>query len=175
MAIRLGPPPGLARLRLQWHTARNQFLRQSRVWNEHIGVLRADMQIWWQRAYLAARSRFSLRERARQRQLVIKQAQLAAFEDKYEDLVDLLCWAAKEGANAKQAGRYAELREWMQPHYGLLRPRLRPFLNTPANVFDPFECLFGPRSLDEVINDLDAIDNVIQARAALDAYRDTVS
>ena len=174
MAIRLGPPPGLARLRLQWHTARNQFLRQQRAWSERVTVLRADTQVWWQRACLSVRSRFSLRERAEQRQLARRQEQLAAFTDKYEDLIDLLCWSAKEGANVEQCSRYNELREWMQSHYGVLRPRLRSYLNTPDNVFDPFECLFNPRSLDDVINDLNAIENVMQTRAALDAYAETV-
>ena len=119
-------------------------------------------------------SRWSLRERARQRQVARQQAQLAAFTDKYEDLVDLLCWAAKEGANEEQCAAYAELRLWMQSHYGPMRPKLRGFLNTPDDVFDPFECLFGPQNLDEVINDLSAIENVMMTRAALDAYSETL-
>ena len=174
MALRLGSPPGLARLRLQWHTARNQFLRQSRAWSEQWGALRADTRFWGQRVGAAFVSRWSLRERARLRQVARRQAQLAAFMDKYEDLVDLLCWAAKEGANKEQAGKYAELRVWMQSHYGLVRPRVRGFLNTPDDVFDPFECLFGPQNLDEVINDLSAIENVMTTRAALDAYSETL-
>ena len=99
MAIRLGPPPGLARLRLQWHAARNQFLRQSRVWNEQALPGALIPAPGGSASALPNLSRWSLRERARQRQRARQQAQLAAFTDRYEDMVDLLCWAAKEGAN----------------------------------------------------------------------------
>jgi hypothetical protein len=174
MALRLGSPPGLARLRLQWHAARNQFLRQSRAWSEQWGVLRADTRFWGQRLSVSLVAHWSLRERARIRQVARQQAQLVAFTDKYEDLVDLLCWAAKEGANEEQSRKYAELRVWMQSHYGPMRPRVRGFLNTPDNVFDPFERLFGPQNLDEVINDLSAIENVMTTRSALDAYSETL-
>ncbi len=62
----------------------------------------------------------------------------------------------------------------MQSHYGPMRTHVRGFLNTPDNVFDPFECLFGPQNLDEVINDLSAIENVMTTRSALDAYSETL-
>lgn len=174
MAIRLGPPPGLARLRLQWHATRNHFLRQSRAWNEQVLAWRADTRAWWQRAVVTNLSRYSLRERARQRQRARQLAQLADFTVYYENMVDLLCWAAKEGANAEQARKYSEMRVEMQSRYGVMRPRLRGFLNTPDDLFDPFECLFGPQKLEEVINDMSGIENMMLTRAALDAYRETL-
>ncbi len=174
MAIRLGPPPGLARLRLQWHATRNQFLRQSRIWNEQALTWRADAHAWWQRAATANLHRWSLRERARQRQRVRQLAQLADFTVHYEDMVDLLCRAAKEGATMDMSRKYSEMRVEMQSRYGVMRPRLRSFLNTPADQFDPFECLFSPLQLEEVINDLSGIENVMLTRAALDAYRETL-
>ena len=174
MAIRLGPPPGLARLRLQWHATRNQFLRHSRGWNEQALTWRAEARAWWQRTALVNLSRFSLRERAQQRQRVRQLAQLADFTVYYEDMVDLLCWSAKEGATPKQAQKYSEMRVAMQSRYGVMRPRLRGFLNTPADQFDPFECLFSPQNLDGVINDMSGIENMMLTRAALDAYRATL-
>ena len=174
MAIRLGPPPGLARLRLQWHATRNQFLRQSRIWNEQALAWRTDTRAWWQRVGLANVSRWSLRERARQRQRVRQLTQLADFTVHYEDMVDLLCWAAKEGANEEQSRKYGEMRVAMQSRYGVMRPRLRGFLHTPDDQFDAFECLFTPQKLEDVINDLGAIENVMRTRAALDEYRGTL-
>ena len=174
MALRLGSPPGLARLRLQWHSARSQFLRHSRAWREEWATRRIETLSWWQRSGAVWMTNWNLRERAHRRQLARQLVQLTSFTDKYEDLVDLLCWAAKEGVHADQAARYAELRMWMQSHYGLLRPRLRVLLNTPDNIYDPFECLFAPQDLAEVINDLSAIENVMHTRAILDAYRETL-
>ncbi len=174
MAIRLGPPPGLARLRLQWHATRSQFLRQSRIWNDQALTWRGEARAWWQRVVLAKLPRLSLRERALQRQRARQLTQLADFSVHYEDMVDLLCWAAKEGANVEQSRKYSEMRVWMQAHYGLMRPRLRSFLETPDDQFDPFECLFVPRNLEDVINDMSAIENVMLTRSALDAYRETL-
>jgi hypothetical protein len=59
----------------------------------------------------------------------------------------------------------------MQTHYALLRPRLRGlFTNSDAN-YDPFECLFAPTDLNEVINDLSGIENMTLTRNILDTYR----
>lgn len=174
MAIRLGSPPGLARLRLQWHATRSQFRRQSRVWNDQALAWRTDARAWWQRTAVANLSRWSLRERARQRQRARQLAQLADFTVHYEDMVDMLCRAAKEGASVEQSRKYSEMRVAMQSRYGVMRPRLRSFLNTPDDQFDPFECLFAPQQLEEVINDMSGIENVMLTRAALDAYRETL-
>jgi len=167
MALRLGDPPGLVRLRLKWQATRNHLYRQTRT-------ICDETHQWWERSCNVLH-RWSLPERARQRQRAQNLIQLETFCARYEDLVDLLCWAAREGADARQIAQYRELREWMLVHYGLLRPRLRPFLHNADNAYDPFECLFTPQELGEVINDASAIDSMMETLEVLKTYRASLS
>jgi hypothetical protein len=114
-------------------------------------------------------ARLSLRAYAVRRQRI----RLNAFEAHYEDLVDLLCWAAKDGDHTDRDARYAELRIAMRRRYRDVRKRLRPYWDSPeTETFpDPFESLFLPADVDEVINSVTGIEQISQTRTALDAYR----
>lgn len=106
---------------------------------------------------------------------------LERFEDHYQDLVDLLCWSAKDGVHDGRDARYARLRAWFLVHYDVLRPFVLPYLDeqpddrvaleqgqpTPR---DAFEALFTPCSVDAIINSPDVISRIQRTRNALDAY-----
>lgn len=169
--IRIGlPPPTLPRLRLHWHTAHTEFARQSRALREYAGRTTAVSRARRQQISEWVLAHLSLGRRIARRQ----SDQLAAFEEKYEGLIDLICWAAKEGVQATHETRYAELRVWMKLHYRSMRARLRRYSADPKAARennDPFEALFGPGNVDEVINADGNIENIMAARETLAAYR----
>jgi hypothetical protein len=166
MAIRIGPPPTLARLRLHWHSTCNYYYQQTRafqIFTTHAATALLD-QCRRISVRLVAHARWRARAQARHRALLV------GFVERYDDLVDLLCWAAKDGVHTDRDARYAELRRWMQLNYHRLRPQLRVHLDAWEGPFDPFEELFAPERVDEVINDISGITYMMQTRAALDAY-----
>lgn len=166
MAIRIEPPPALARLRLSWHRTWNQYLRswvdlRDRVARRQQSAL-DGMRIMSARAAAHLSPRFRAEAR--------HNAEYHKFLKQYEELVDLLCWAAKDGVHTDRDLRYARLRDWMQRHYHRVRPYLRPYLGPWEGPLDPFEELFAPECVDAVINSMDGIRYVMQTRSALDAY-----
>lgn len=171
--IRIGlPPPMLPRVRLQWHAAHAQFLRQSRALREYASRTQAVTQARWERVVTLRRTRLSLSWRLAQRQ----RTRLHGFMEKYDDFVDLLCWAAKEGVQDWREARYIELRSWMRVHYRPLRRKLRAFCTedgvpTPE---DPFAILFAPETITEAINSVTSIEILMQTRAALEAFQDSL-
>jgi hypothetical protein len=174
MAIRIELPPRiLPRLRLRWHSAHAQFLRQSRALREYATRTTAVPRARWRRVSDTMLSRLSLRAYAARRQRI----RLDAFEARYEDLVDLLCWAAKDGDHTDRDARYAELRLATRRRYRDVRKRLRPYWDSPAagTSPDPFEALFLPADVDGIINSITGIENIAQTRTALDAYRADLS
>ena len=174
MAIRLELPTVLfPRLRAGWEAARMQL----EAYTENVNTLsrraRHAPGSALRRASQRLATRWSLQQRAETRRMT----ELAAFEQKYEDLVDLLCWAAKDGVRPDHAARYAELRGWMCGNYRLVRSSLRPYWTEPnvAESADPFESLFTSEDLDGVINAPTAIEDMMVTRAALDSYREALS
>jgi hypothetical protein len=170
--IRIGLPPSvLPRLRLRGPFTPSWRTRQTRALQEYASRTTAVPYAWLRRLSEWATARLSLRARAAERQ----RAQLAEFEEKYEQLVDLLCWAAKEGDHTGRDRRYAELRAWMGSRYHRLRPRLRPyFLAEGAESADPFAALFTPECVEEVLHAETSVEDLMRTRAALDAYRATL-
>jgi hypothetical protein len=104
------------------------------------------------------------------------------FEERYQDLVDLLCGAAREGVTDKHHAEFAELRDWLAQNYEIHRPGLLNHLNVEPDDFvplgdgvrarDAFESLFLPKSVDSVINSKNVILRIMRTRCALDAYRE---
>lgn len=170
MAIRLGPPPALARLRLQWHVTRNQVFRQSRALQERFDCSTQFARDWWLRALTLSRARLDRRQRLLARQ----KAQFAAFTERYENLVDLLCLSANEGVFPNRVQEYAETRLWLQKHYAAVRPALQAHLPEQRSLLDPFQSLFVPETLEEVINSDDTIENIMLTRPALEAYQNSL-
>jgi hypothetical protein len=105
------------------------------------------------------------------------------FVTRYDELVDLLCWTAKEGLNDTRRARYGELRHWFVQHYERVRPTVTRFLDTrpedreavvdgtPAPR-DAFESLFLPYQIDGLIHSDAVIHRIIRTRCAVEAFRE---
>ena len=164
--IRIGlPPPVWPRLRASAIGVQSRAERQARAWRTFRGRVRERAAGFRRAACGRLAAPFLRRARARE------EGMLMAFEDRYEALVDLLCWTAKEGVMAEREARYRELRSWMRAHYASVCPRLRPFwAEESAPGPDPFEALFAPESVGEAINAPDGIEVMMRTRAALESY-----
>ncbi|MDW8289370.1 MAG: hypothetical protein RMM06_01495 [Armatimonadota bacterium] len=83
--------------------------------------------------------------------------QFLAFYEHYEQLVDLLCWAARDTVHDGCDEQYQRVRAWLRQHYAPLRKAMAPFirqvlLETGGNPQqDPFEPLFAPTHVMQVI------------------------
>src|SRR5262245_24987782 len=53
---------------------------------------------------------------------------LDKFDLRFQDLVDLLCVAAKDGPTVERSERYLDLQDWFGRNYGLYRGLLLPYL-----------------------------------------------
>ena len=171
MAIRLELPPALfPRLNQHWQAACSYFQRQSV--NLRVLTLRTVKMpvVCWHGLSVRYTTRWSLQARSELRH----RQDLQAFEEQYEELVDLLCWAAKDGIHTDRDARYSELRKWMCTHYRKVRSQLRPYWVEPGvpEPLDPFEALFARESVDAFINAPDGISDLMLTRAALDAYHE---
>jgi hypothetical protein len=170
MAIRIGLPPSFApRVRVRWSVTRAHV-------STHLHALQASTTRIFQSPYAWGKSqislyrhRWSLQARLHRRQVEL----LNAFEAQYEDLVDLLCWAAQDGVHSKRDATYSAIRTWMCSHYSQIRSKLRPHWLEPEGLtaYDPFEALFMPEQIDAVLNACTSIEDMMLCRQALDAYR----
>ena len=93
---------------------------------------------------------------------------LDKFERRYQDLIDLLCVAAKDGATVERCERYMDLQDWFGSNYGLYRGLLLPQLRLAANQADPFEAIFMHESLKDAIHGDEMIRQVQHTRHALE-------
>ena len=173
MAIRIGLPTAIfPRLRLGWQTTRQQLQRQAQVLSQGTLRLTTAPRAWWRSLSQRLTPRWNMRTRALARQ----EALLIKFEEQYEELIDLLCWAAKDGDHSGRDARYSEIRIWMCANYRHLRSRLRPHWIEPdgPGAYDPFEALFISEDVDTVIHATTSIEDMMVTRTALDAYRATL-
>jgi hypothetical protein len=107
------------------------------------------------------------------------------FERRFDELVDLLCWSAKEGDHEGRDEQYASLRAWFLDNYEPMRPYLLEYLTVePEDLVpvrpgmpaprDAFESLFLPRDIDSLIHSDTVIFRIIRTRQAVDALRDAL-
>jgi len=167
MAIRIGPPPVSARLRVRCYATHDFYLTYWRGIGRALARTAARVSRW-SRTVTASLSSYATRHPPA---MARRQAKYACFVDRYEELVEVLCWAAKDGDHTDRDAQYGRVRQWMQLNYHRFRPHLRAHLGTWAGPFDPFEELFAPECIDEVIHDGNAIANFICTRSAVEAYR----
>jgi hypothetical protein len=171
MAIRLELPPALfPRLNQHWQAACSYFQKQSVTLRAAtIRTVRMPV-VCWHGLKVRYTTRWSLQARSEAR----RQQDFREFESQYEELVDLLCWTAKEGVHPERDVRYAELRGWMCSHYRKVRSQLRPYWIEPGvpEPMDPFEALFAAENVEAFINGPDSISDLMLTRAALDAYHE---
>lgn len=175
--IRLGQPvPTLLRLRLRAHVAASQVARQTQSFKTGvITTVHKDLDVLRRASHIVPR-----RTGAVLREAADNPAVFQAFKERYDCLVDLLCWAAKERVPSEQDEGYADIRMWLIEHYEMVRPALLSHLATDPSDTQPgadgepaprdaFESLFLPASLDSIIHSDTVIDRIIRTRAALDA------
>ena len=107
------------------------------------------------------------------------------FGRRFDDLVDLLCWSAKEGDHEGRDEQYAGLRAWFLANYESARPLLLEYLiSEPEDVVparpgqpaprDAFESLFLPRDIDSIINSDTVICRIIRTRQAVDSLQEAL-
>lgn len=112
-----------------------------------------------------------------------RQADLASFYTRYEDLVELICDASQYGPNPALETRYAEVRGWMMRAYPTLRTYVIAFLDHQVNdaeqsmdlyghPTDAFEALYSSPTLHALTktDDGNMIGRIVRTRNALNRY-----
>lgn len=119
-------------------------------------------------------------------QLSTDMRSMQEFVSRYDDLVDLLCWTAKEGVSDLRRARYDELRSWFVDNYDPVRADVtrhldsRPEDREPVAVGTPaprdaFESLFLPSQIDTLINSDAVIHRIMRTRYAVEACREEMT
>jgi hypothetical protein len=107
---------------------------------------------------------------------------IAEFAERYDDLVDLLCWTAKEGVTDGSQKEYSDLRDWFLRSYESVRPNLLTQLVEEEDdriilagmdrvARDAFETLFLPPHVGAVIHSEAVILRIMRTRIAVEACR----
>ncbi len=104
--------------------------------------------------------------------------QFLAFYDRYEQLVDVLCWAARDTVHDGCDEQYREIRGWLMDNYAPMRRALEPFIQQALAESDhntrqdPFEMLFAPEHVMQVIeqDDGDLLGRIILTRDIVARY-----
>lgn len=108
--------------------------------------------------------------------------ELQGFHDLLEDMVDLLCDAARAGANESIETRYVEKKKEIQRAYSAVRPFLVTFMKFSAGgaesvceglCGDPFSALIAPRSVADFLSldDGAAISRIQRVRDSIERYQ----
>ena len=95
------------------------------------------------------------------------------FSDKFDDLVDILCGAAKEGVTDRRRKRYSEIRNWFQIRELSLERLLRKH-QVEGYDADSNACihsLFQPEQIEGVIHSESVILRMMHTRALVDGCR----
>lgn len=150
--IRVGLPlPLLARLRQQWNTIRNRYLRQSYI-----------VRNWWSERLDTKRT--AHRARTLEQELHTFQA----FSNAYHDLIDIVCMAAREEAPALYLARYQSQQRRYQRAYRAFSNHLRPYYKEWDLETDPF-AFFCEGKLNEVIYSATGIETMMTLNGILEA------
>lgn len=168
MAIRMELPTAVY-VRLRWAGVQARWKQRSGAVKSYFTRTASAPLEWRQRRAALAANRFL------EQVTIPRRALLDEFETRYEDLIDLLCWAAKEGVQPAHIARYGALRSWMMTHYPEIQSCLKPHWgDSSVSQPDPFEALFLPISVQEVTNSATGIDAMMLTRGALEACREAV-
>lgn len=104
--------------------------------------------------------------------------QFLAFYERYEQLIDVLCWAARDTVHDGCDEQYQQVRTWLLQHYTPVRRALAPFIQQvlseqPGNMQeDPFANLFAPAHVMQVIeqDEGDLLGRIILTRDIVARY-----
>ncbi len=175
--IRVGlPAPALLRLRIRAQLAVAGFNRQA-----------SELRQTVNRGTAAVKSIVSIPFRlTRSENSPPPDVALNQFEERYQNLIDLLCWSAKDGVKMEGIERYHRLKAWFAENYDSVRPKVVRYLcdvddcaftnpMNSANDRDAFESLFLRDDLGELINSEDVISCIQRTRSALDSYRESLA
>jgi len=109
-----------------------------------------------------------------------------SFEERYDELVGLLCVAAQEGVTPGREAKYRERRGWFVSHYGRVKPEVSRFLLADAHDLAPglwghrscdaFEALFLPGSIAATLSadGGNLIGRLMRTQAALAAWDESL-
>lgn len=175
--IRLGlPTPLMLRLRLRTQIAMNRVLRQARRFRDWLYDAASLPRT------VTSRTPFLFRRFVKASSPPTVDL-LPELEAHFQHLIDLLCWAAKDGVHTDRDTRYAEVRAWFLQHYEQIRLEILPFLEQEAEDTQPLEMgepaprdaiesLFLPSRIDSNIHSRTIIARIYRARRAIDRYRE---
>jgi hypothetical protein len=150
--IRVGLPlPLLARLRQQWKRLRNQFLRHTYLVRNWFTGRREE--------------RLNL---SRARALEREARAFHAFSTAYQDLIDVVCMAAREEAPALYQTRYAQKQRLYRQCYQSFSHHLQPYCREWGLEEDPFKNLCQGE-LAEVIHSATGIEVMMTMNGILEA------
>jgi len=104
--------------------------------------------------------------------------QFLAFYEQYEQLVDVLCWAARDTVHDGCDEQYQQVRYWMLKHYAPVRRAMAPVIRQVLAEADgnpqedPFENLFTPPHVMQVIenDEGDLLGRIIVTRDIVARY-----
>jgi hypothetical protein len=179
--IRIGlPAPALLRLRLRAQLAANRAARQFQAWR--VSAQTASSSLY--ALLLRRRGTDRAQSETRSAPVALTPQLQAEFSKRYDDLIDLLCWASKDGVHEGRDARYAQLRDWFLRHYEPIRPKLLPLLEAvpeedcvPAGPQertprDALESLYLPSDICLVIHSDTVISRIMRTRAAMDRLQE---
>lgn len=159
-------------LRGQW--ARYYFLRRCYLWAAR--GIRAF--IIWVREGASGKAHRVLERTDPLAQYRRQREQFLTFYDRYEQLVDVLCWAARDTVHDGCDEKYQQVRKWFLQHYALVRRAMAPFIQQVLSQQggnpreDPFARLFMPAHVMQVIeqDEGDLLSRIILTREIVTLY-----
>lgn len=169
--IRIGlPSPLFFKLRLRAQIASNHIARQSNELKRNCSERLHQCGTANSLKSSAFLNIFSSRKKLSNQMRI-----LTELTANHQDLVDLLCNAAKAGLRKEDFPRYVRLREWFVRNYS---SQCRPVINQSMakkgstnvldNENDPFAMLFMHPTIIEAIHSFEVLEAIVQSRDILD-------
>jgi hypothetical protein len=94
---------------------------------------------------------------------------LLSFAERFQDLVDLLCWASQATDHPQRNLKYRATREWLVRNYEGVQSFLvaSGALESETDC-DPIHALFAPEEVDLVIHSSTGLSSILTARTTVD-------
>ena len=107
--------------------------------------------------------------------------ELQDFTNRYESLVDLLCWSAQVEVTERMRLSYCDHKEWFKRHYLEVRSELSAAIRDEEqlngscshNSVEDFDELFLQEDLDAVLNAESMLPRIVRTRQTVDSFRCT--
>ena len=90
----------------------------------------------------------------------------------FEELVDVLCFAAQHGITVNDANRYQQIRSWFGENGDRIHPMVAPYLRNAQSVARP--SLLQSENLQTAVNTEGLLWQIQETHEALEAYRSFV-